>query len=170
MTYMASAVVTTVGRACGVATAPEEERAVSYLTLSHVAGLCTDIIGQMISGALTPAHTAIFFARPYDLKAGTIKDRLIIARPTLLLGIPLVLEKMAGTIRAVGASATGLKKTISTWVKDKCLTQARELQLGRSGAIPFNLCLAMRIMKAVKGGSRPRPVQVCPDWSSAHPH
>jgi len=151
MAYMGGAVFTTVGRSCGFATTPEEERGVSYLPLSHVAGLCTDIIGQMISGAFTPAHTAIFFARPYDLKAGTIKDRLLIARPTLFLGVPLVWEKMADKIRAVGASSQGLKKTISTWAKDKCLTHARDLQLGRSGAIPFNHCLAMRIMKAVKG-------------------
>lgn len=151
MSYMGGAVFTTVGRSCGFATTPEEERGLSYLPLSHVAGLCTDIIGQMIAGAQTPAHFAIFFARPYDLKAGTIKDRLLICRPTLFLGVPLVWEKMADKIRAIGASAQGLKKTISTWAKDKCLTHARELQIGRSGAVPCNHCLAMRIMKAVKG-------------------
>jgi len=123
----------------------------SYLPLSHVAGLCTDIVAQITTGAMTPSVSTVFFARPYDLKAGTIKDRLLVARPTIFLGVPLVWEKMADRIKAIGAASTGLKKTISTWAKAKCLAHAQELQLGGSGAIPCNLCLAHKIMKAVKG-------------------
>ena len=37
----------------------------------------------------------MFFARIYDLKANSIKDRLNVARPTMFLGVPLVWEKMA---------------------------------------------------------------------------
>merc|ERR1712228_690894 len=80
-----------------------------------------------------------------------IKDRLLVSRPTLFLGVPLVWEKMADRIKAIGAASTGLKKTISTWAKGKCLEHAKELQLGGSGAVPNMHCLAMKVMKAVKG-------------------
>merc|ERR1712050_490177 len=99
----------------------------------------------------TPANTCVFFARPYDLKAGTIKDRLSIARPTIFIGVPLVWEKMADKIRAIGAASTGLKKTISTWSKGKALEHAKNIRLGGTGAVPGGHCLAMKILGAVKG-------------------
>merc|ERR1719277_2239354 len=129
----------------------EEERVLSYLPLSHVAGLMLDIATQLIVGGMTPSTTAVFFARPYDLKAGTIKDRLGIARPTAFLGVPLVWEKMADRIRAIGAASTGLKKSLSTWSKAKCLEHARNITLGGSGAVPSGHGIAMRVLKLVKG-------------------
>jgi len=149
--YLGNAVMTTVGKSCGFATAATEERVLSYLPLSHVAGLCCDIVAQITTTAMNPAWGTVFFARPYDLKAGTIKDRLLISRPTLFLGVPLVWEKMADRIRAIGAASTGLKKAASTWAKGKCLEHAKALNLGGSGAIPGGHCLAMKLMKAVKG-------------------
>merc|ERR1712050_299298 len=50
-----------------------------------------------------------------------------------------------------GAASTGLKKAASTWAKGKCLEHARELNLGGSGAVPGGHCLAMKLMKVVKG-------------------
>merc|ERR1719384_1300690 len=123
----------------------------SYLPLSHVAGMLVDFTGQLVICAQTPANSAVFFARPYDLKVGTIKDRLSIARPTAFLGVPLVWEKMADKIRAIGAASTGLKKTVSTWAKSKSLEHALNLRLGGNGAVPNMHCLAMKILKAVKG-------------------
>jgi len=149
--YMGGAVITTVGQTCGFATTPEEERVLSYLPLSHVAGFCTDVVAQINAGAMTPSYSACFFARPYDLKAGTIKDRLLTSRPTIFLGVPLVWEKMADRIKAIGAAVTGCKKTVSTWAKGKALQHAKDIQLGGSGAVPMNHCLAMKILKAVKG-------------------
>merc|ERR1711920_65135 len=89
---------------------------------------------------------------PYDLKAGTIKDRLSIARPTIFIGVPLVWEKMADKIRAIGAASTGLKKTVSTWAKGKALEHAKNIRLGGTGAVPGGHCLAMKVLNAVKGG------------------
>merc|ERR1712241_1304164 len=102
-------------------------------------------------GALTKSNNCVFFARPYDLKVGTIKDRLCIARPTLFIGVPLVWEKMADRIRAIGAASTGCKKSVSTWAKAKALEHAKNITLGGNGAVPGGHCLAMKIMKAVKG-------------------
>jgi len=112
--------------------------------------LAMDIVGQTAVTALRPATEAIFFARPYDLKAGSLGDRLRICQPTIFLGVPLVWEKLADRIRAVGAASTGLKKTASTWAKGKALEHARNLRLGGSGAVPNNLCLAKRLLGAVK--------------------
>merc|ERR1712117_71566 len=149
--YMANTIFAVLGDSAGVARSSEEERVLSYLPLSHIAGLALDIVGQLATGALSPASTAIFFARPYDLKAGSLGDRLRICQPTIFLGVPLVWEKLADRIRAVGASSTGLKKTMSTWAKGKALEHARNIRLGGTGAVPNNLCLAMKLLGAVKG-------------------
>merc|ERR1740121_504358 len=57
---------------------------------------------------------------------------------------------MADRIKAIGAAGGCLKKSISGWAKGKCLAHAKEIQLGGTGAVPFNHCLAMKIMKKVK--------------------
>lgn len=45
----------------------------------------------------------VHFARPYDLKAGTIGDRLRAVRPTMFLGVPRVWEKIAEKMKAMVA-------------------------------------------------------------------
>ena len=128
-----------------------EERGLSYLPLSHVAGLCIDIIGPMSLTARNPGWESMFFARPYDLKAGTIGQRLGLVRPTVFFGVPLVWEKMADRIKAIGAASTGLKKTMSDWAKGKAFEHAQNLEIGGTGAVPGNYCLAKRFLNIVKG-------------------
>ena len=45
-----------------------EERIISYLPLSHVAGMMVDIIVPMLTPAIKNGWCAVSFARPYDLK------------------------------------------------------------------------------------------------------
>merc|ERR1719203_1698343 len=149
--YVSNTVFGVLGKSCGLAAGPDEERILSYLPLSHVAGLTVDLTGQILVSALTPSNNVVFFARPYDLKAGSIKDRLNIAKPTAFLGVPLVWEKMADRIKAIGAASTGCKKNLSTWAKGKALEHAKNICLGGSGAVPSGHCLAMRVLKLVKG-------------------
>jgi len=85
-----------------------------------------------------------------DLKAGSIKDRLCAARPTIFLGVPLVWEKIADKMRAVGASITGVKKAVSTWAKDKAVRKAREAQLGGTGCTPWGTSVALKILGKAK--------------------
>jgi len=151
LTYCANAVFGELGKSQGVGVSTEEERVLSYLPLSHIAGLAVDVGGQIMIGALTKSTNCVFFARPYDLKVGTIKDRLCIARPTLFIGVPLVWEKMADRIRAIGAASGGCKKAISTWAKGKALEHAKNIVLGGNGEVPTNHCLAMKLMNAIKG-------------------
>lgn len=114
----------------------EQERVISYLPLSHVAGMMLDITCP-ISTPDSPAWTTTYFARPYDLKAGSIGDRLRAVRPTLFLGVPRVWEKISEKMKAKGAETTGLKKTIATFAKKKGLAHAQELQMGGKGKKPM---------------------------------
>jgi long-chain-fatty-acid--CoA ligase ACSBG len=136
----------------GLCAAAEQERLISYLPLSHVAGKILDIMFPVFSSKTTAAWTTVYFARPYDLKAGTIKDRLCAVRPTMFLGVPLVWEKIADKLRAIGAQTTGLKKDLASWAKRKGLEHAQECQLGSSGRYPSKYGLASKlVLNKVKG-------------------
>jgi long-chain-fatty-acid--CoA ligase ACSBG len=125
-----------------------EERALSYLPLSHVAGMMVDIVCPLVATATSPGggYITMYFARPYDLKLGTLKDRLQAARPTLFLGVPLVWEKVADKIRAIGAEVTGAKKKVATWAKGVGLEYSKNCQLGGTGAYPAGFGLADKLV------------------------
>lgn len=97
------------------------ERLLCYLPLSHIAGFMIDIFQPMILTAKSPYHFEAFFARTYDLKEGTLRDRLSLVRPTIFFGVPRVWEKMAEAIRAIGETIKGPKKFVSTQLKKKML-------------------------------------------------
>lgn len=88
----------------------DDERLVSYLPLSHVAGLQSDIIGALVSKA------AVTFADENALQ-GTLGNTLKETRPTLFFGVPRIFEKIEEKIRAIGASRTGFQKSIADWAK-----------------------------------------------------
>merc|ERR1712232_624056 len=85
------------------------------------------------------------------LKVGAIKDRLCACRPTVFLGVPLVWEKIADKMRAVGAANTGLKKTLGDWAKGKAVQKARGQQLGGDQSSPMGITLASKLLAAAKG-------------------
>jgi len=145
ITYEAKAVTKVLGDSCGFTMTGEQERGLSYLPLSHVAGLMLDIVSPMANSS-GKSHSTMFFARPYDLKAGSVKDRLQVAKPTYFLGVPLVWEKIADRIRAIGASTTGVKKSLATWAKDLALTKAKNSQLNGSFEAPFGFCIADKVI------------------------
>jgi len=135
-------VISVLGRSVGFAASASEERMLSYLPLSHVAGFMVDIVAPLIATAEKPAWAAVFFARPYDLKEKAIRDRLCAAKPTIFLGVPLVWERVADTVRAIGQSVTGVKKSVATWAKRLSLDYAKSIQLGGSGERPWGLTAA----------------------------
>ena len=59
----------------------------------------------IVATAKRPGWVATSFARPYDLKAGSVGDRLRAVRPTLFLGVPRVWEKVAEKIKKLGELA-----------------------------------------------------------------
>jgi long-chain-fatty-acid--CoA ligase ACSBG len=145
ITYEAKVVSKVIGDSCGFGMSGEQERALSYLPLSHVAGLMLDIVAPMAISSGT-SHATLFFARPYDLKAGSVKDRLQVAKPTVFLGVPLVWEKIADRIRAIGASTTGVKKALATWAKDLALTKAQNSQLNGTFEAPWAFGIADKVI------------------------
>jgi long-chain-fatty-acid--CoA ligase ACSBG len=149
----------------GVCVKEEEERVLSYLPLSHVAGMLVDIIMPLAMTATRPGWQCASFARPYDLKVGSVGDRLRAVRPTLFLGVPRVWEKVAEKMKAVGASTTGLKKTLSTWAKGKSLEHQMNCQLGGDGSAPFGHGLASVLLNKVRGVSFPFFLYRCIVWN-----
>jgi long-chain-fatty-acid--CoA ligase ACSBG len=129
-----------------------QERILSYLPLSHVAGMMIDIICPVYTTSDGPGHCTLYFARPYDLKVGAIKDRLCVAKPTLFLGVPLVWERIADKIRAIGAANTGVKKAFGDWAKGVSLQNAQSKQLGNELVEPVGLTIASKLLSKVKEG------------------
>eukprot|EP00928_Gymnodinium_smaydae_P022462 TRINITY_DN1885_c0_g1_i1.p1 TRINITY_DN1885_c0_g1~~TRINITY_DN1885_c0_g1_i1.p1 ORF type:complete len:772 (+),score=190.79 TRINITY_DN1885_c0_g1_i1:67-2316(+) len=150
--YESSAVLRLLEQSVGLGATAAQERCLSYLPLSHVAGMMVDIVSPVVLTARSSAWWTIYFARNYDLKAGSVKDRLCAARPTLFLGVPLVWEKIADKIRTLGADVTGAKKAIATWAKGLGLEYAKACQLGGGGSVPLGYSLAdTLVLNKVKG-------------------
>jgi long-chain-fatty-acid--CoA ligase ACSBG len=134
----------------------EPERVLSYLPLSHVAGMMIDMICPIAIAASFGQPCTVHFARPYDLKRGTIKNRLCSVKPTMFLGVPRVWEKIAEKLKKIvrAQPAPGcIKKNLVSWGKGAGLAYQRSHQLGGSGSTPSCYCLAQRtVQKKVKAG------------------
>lgn len=128
----------------------DRERALSYLPLSHIAGFMSDVMSPLAITALNPGSGCLYFARPYDLRTGTLGQRLQQVRPTVFLGVPRVWEKIAEKLKSVGAKTTGMKKTLADWAKKLALEQQTNMQLGGSGKSPMYMFLANAVLNKVK--------------------
>jgi len=113
-------------------------RLISYLPLSHIAGMIVDIWVPLLYMHRCRDFTACetYFARPYDLKNGTIVNRFAFVKPTLFLGVPRVWEKIAEKLKAVGRTTTGLKLKVATWAKAKGKEHALRSQITGDGSCP----------------------------------
>lgn len=148
--YEVQSVLDVLKESCRFGIDSTEERILSYLPLSHVAGLMLDIGFQLVLSAHSKSRVAAFFARPYDLKVGSLKDRLSIAKPTVFLGVPLVWEKVADKMRQVGAEGSNLQKQVAGWAKGLALTHAKNSQFGGSGNVPWGYSASALVLNKVK--------------------
>lgn len=129
---------------------PEEERVISYLPLSHVAGMMVDICCPLVVTANMPGWSVTHFARNYDLKALSIVERFKVVRPTLFLGVPRVWEKLQGTMTRKKQESIdsgelgGAKLWISNQFKEAGRIAAENSQMGGSGSKPMILGLAKK--------------------------
>jgi len=90
---------------------PENQhRVVSYLPLSHIAGLSVDIMAHINSG-----HE-LYFARP-DALAGTLVQTLSWARPTIFFAVPRVWEKFEEKLKEIASTKPAFMQNISGWAK-----------------------------------------------------
>jgi len=129
---------------------PDGERILSYLPLSHVAGMMVDIVTPLL---VRTSHCTVFFARPYDLKIGTIGDRLRAVRPTVFLGVPRVWEKIMEKMQATIAKnpPTGLKKMVAKAGKGIMLSYQQNKQMGKSGGKSLFHFLGTKVGGMVRG-------------------
>ena len=81
----------------------DQERILSYLPLSHIAGIMEDIFITIY------AANEIHFADKEVLKT-TLVDNLKRVKPTRLGGVPRVFEKIAEKMQEAGKKNIGLKK------------------------------------------------------------
>mmetsp|Transcript_13240 Transcript_13240/g.26381 ORF Transcript_13240/g.26381 Transcript_13240/m.26381 type:complete len:735 (+) Transcript_13240:212-2416(+) len=129
-----------------------EERVLSYLPLSHIAGMMLDGVVPLTIGVYTKGWCSVNFARPYDLKASTIGDRLKAVRPTVFFGVPRVWEKIQEKLLAVGAALPdGLKKKLAAKAKKRSLFYQEGQQLGGHGKKPGSLAIYNILLKKIKG-------------------
>lgn len=87
-----------------------QNRIVSYLPLSHIAGLAFDILQHMSNVC------ELFFARP-DALQGTLVETLQWARPTTFFAVPRVWEKFEERLKEIASTKPGFVQSISGWAK-----------------------------------------------------
>ncbi len=109
---------------------------VSYLPLSHIAAMLTDIYGVMGSCGTT------YFADKNALK-GTLVDTLKEVRPTHFFGVPRVWEKIMEGMLDKGKSVTGLKRKIA----DKCKQAGLQHHLQGKSGIKYKISEALLFKK-----------------------
>ncbi|XP_038109075.1 very long-chain-fatty-acid--CoA ligase bubblegum [Culex quinquefasciatus] len=87
---------------------------VSFLPLSHVAA-------QMVDIFLTLQFACTVYFADKDAMKGTLINTLQEAKPTRMLAVPRVYEKIQEKMLAVGAQSGAAKKMISSWAKSVTL-------------------------------------------------
>lgn len=129
---------------------PNGERIISYLPLSHVAGMMVDIICPLM--VTNPQGCCVHFARAYDLKTMTLGDRLKAVKPTLFLGVPRVWEKIQEKMQAMVAQnpPTGIALTVAKSGKEKGLKHQLNCLMGGSGEKECCHCLAEKVGTTVR--------------------
>jgi long-chain-fatty-acid--CoA ligase ACSBG len=147
LVYEALSFVTSIGT---IGVKAEEERIISYLPLSHVAGMMVDIITPIAVTAKKKGWVSVTFARPYDLKAGSLGARLQFTKPTIFLGVPRVWEKIQEKLKKVGAQTKGLKKKIADGAKAKSALYQAGKQMGGSGRKPKSLVFYEVFLKLIR--------------------
>ncbi|CAB3984774.1 long-chain-fatty-acid-- ligase ACSBG2-like isoform X2 [Paramuricea clavata] len=109
------------------------EHTISFLPLSHIAAQLLDI-HMPIFGAAT-----VWFAKPDALK-GTLSQTLKEVRPTMIMAVPRVWEKIMEKLQELGRNTTGIKKRISTWAKGVGLRGNMNIEQGRP--VPYGWKIA----------------------------
>lgn len=119
----------------------KEQRIISYLPLSHIAGTLLDIICPIVA-ASEGKNINVNFARSDDLKKGTLVDRIKTIRPTLFFGVPRVWEKMKERIELSLSEKNSTKKKLINWSRNS-------VSKGENSRNPFKF-LSNNILNKIK--------------------
>ena len=121
------------------------ERIVSYLPLSHVAGQISDIVNNITNKA------CIYFARP-DALQGSLVETLWKVRPTQFTAVPRIWEKFEEKIKAVGSKNGGIATSIGNWAKKLGTVATMNQMKGKPAPLCYSLAnflVFKRIKKAL---------------------
>jgi long-chain-fatty-acid--CoA ligase ACSBG len=121
-----------------------EDRAISYLPLSHIAAQLIDIHCIMMLGA------SCWFAQPDALK-GSLTKTLAEVRPTFFFGVPRVWEKIQEKMVQMGRENKGIVKMLSTLAKQMGTEKSKRAQFGGDGGAPCGFaCVNALVLHKVK--------------------
>lgn len=142
-TSLASDFLTKLPAGCEIR--PSEQRFVSYLPLSHIAGLQSDLTSHILQAS------QLFFARP-DWLQGTLVETLQWARPTMFLAVPRVWEKFEDKLKGIAATRPAFLQSISSWAKGHGLAKVVAQQEDRPAGWVYgaaNFLILKRIKQAI---------------------
>lgn len=91
-----------------------KEVLVSFLPLSHIAA-------QMVDIFLSLQFACTVYFADKDAMKGTLINTLQEAKPTRMLGVPRVYEKIQEKMLSIGAQSGAAKKMVSSWAKSVTL-------------------------------------------------
>lgn len=115
-------------------------RVVSYLPLSHIAGLTVDLIAHLHTG-----HE-LYFARP-DALAGTLVQTLTWARPTIFFAVPRVWEKFEEKLKEIAATKPQFMQNISGWAKGYGAQKVKLQQQRKEPPMMYSVARALILSK-----------------------
>uniref|UniRef100_A0A182P6G5 long-chain-fatty-acid--CoA ligase n=1 Tax=Anopheles epiroticus TaxID=199890 RepID=A0A182P6G5_9DIPT len=101
-----------------------EEVLVSFLPLSHVAA-------QMVDIFLTLQFACTVYFADKDAMKGTLLSTLQEAKPTRMLAVPRVYEKIQEKMLAIGAQSGAAKKLVAGWAKSVTLQHHLDAMEGK---------------------------------------
>lgn len=111
-------------------------RVVSYLPLSHIAAQHADVHAPIYCAGHLGRKATTYFARPDALK-GSLKETLLLARPTIFFGVPRVWTKFMEKMVALGKKAPKPVQLLSKWAKSVGL---EAYQARAAGRVPYKGC------------------------------
>jgi long-subunit acyl-CoA synthetase (AMP-forming) len=129
-----------------------DESVLSFLPLSHVGGLMMDIAAPIFAAADVEGGSNVYFARPYDLKTGTLVNRMRQSKPTVFLAVPLVYERMMEKLQAMVQQQSPAKRALLLLAQRQALIAQRNCQLGGSGESPWFYRVSEMILQKLKEG------------------
>lgn len=101
-----------------------KEVLVSFLPLSHIAA-------QMVDIFLSLQFACTVYFADKDAMKGTLVNTLQEAKPTRMLGVPRVYEKIQEKMLSIGAQSGTAKKMISSWAKGVTLQHHMDAMEGK---------------------------------------
>uniref|UniRef100_T1JBV8 long-chain-fatty-acid--CoA ligase n=1 Tax=Strigamia maritima TaxID=126957 RepID=T1JBV8_STRMM len=115
-----------------------DQRAISYLPLSHLAAVSVDLYSSFHYGA------TVYFATPEALK-GKMVDVLREVQPTVFLGMPRVVEKIYEKMLQAEKSMYWITRQLFNWAKHQGLKYHMETK-HKSSSEPIMFTLAKKLV------------------------